>query len=228
MADEQQDPKTLDIINALHVKAGTKQFIFRKTLGVFGQFKTQIKDLLTEIYPQIRALDKSIEMSYSDMGDFESELKFSGDTLVFMMHTNIFNFPPENPLFKTKYIMEDPLRSYCGLIMIYNFLSDSIKYSRMNDTGYLIARIFINKDGHFMVQGKKQFSFFYNDITSFEINDEAIRQIVQTAIRQTIDFDLFAPPFDDVKEMSVMQKLMETGNAAIKTGKRLGFTTDGE
>ena len=125
--------------------------------------------------------------------------------------------------FKTKYVKEDPLRAYCGMILIYDFLSDSIKYGRMNDVGYLIARIFINKDGHFFIQGKRQFSFMYNDFTEFEINPEIVRLIVQTSILHTIDFDLFVPPFDEVKEVSLMQKIMEAGSAALKTGKRLGF-----
>jgi len=64
----------------------------------------------------------------------------------------------------------------------------------------------------------------YNDFTEFEINPEIIRLIVQTSVLHTIDFDLFVPPFDEVKEVSLMQKIMESGSAALKTGKRLGFT----
>jgi len=220
------DPKNQEIINTLQLKAGAKQFIFRKTQTVFAQFKNQIKLIVNEVGPQIHTLDKNIEVSYQDMGDFEMQMKFSGDTLVFMMHTNVFNFPPEDPLFKTDYIKQDPMRGYCGMIMIYNFLSDSIKYSRMNDSGYLIARVFVNKDGHFMAQGRRQFSFLYNDFTQYDINEAVIRMIIQTAMLNTIDFDLFVPPFDSVKEMSLMQKMMEAGNAAIKTGKRLGFGSD--
>ena len=32
-----------------------------------------------------------------------------------------------------------------------------------NDLGYLIGRIFINHENHFMVQGKRQLGFLYND-----------------------------------------------------------------
>ena len=31
------------------------------------------------------------------------------------------------------------------------------------------------------------------------------------------------PPFDEVKEITVYQKIEQMGNAAVKTGKRLGF-----
>jgi len=34
------------------------------------------------------------------------------------------------------------------MISIYNFLSDSFKFNRVNDIGYLIARVFTNKENH--------------------------------------------------------------------------------
>jgi hypothetical protein len=218
------DQKTEEIVKALEVKAGTKQFIFRKTIDIFNIFKQQMVVVAGEVAHEMRNIDRNIEVSAQNNGNFEAELKFSGDTLMFLMHTNVFHFPPEHAVHKTEYVRQDPLRSYCGMILIYDFLSDSIKYGRMNDIGYLIARIFINKEGHFFVQGKRQFSFLYNDFSAFEINPEIIRLIIQTSILHTIDFDLFVPPFDEVKEVTLMQKIMEAGNAALKTGKRLGFT----
>ena len=218
------DQKTQDIIKALQLKAGTKQYIFRKTIEIFNVFKEQIRVVASEVSTSIEAIDPNIQVFAKESGDFESELKFSGDTLMFMMHTNVFNFPPEHSIHKSEYVREDPLRGYCGMIMIYDFLSDSIKYGRMNDIGYLIARIFINKEGHFFVQGKRQFSFLYNDFSAFQITPEIIKLIIQTAILHTIDFDLFVPPFESVKEVTLMQKIMEAGNAALKTGKRLGFS----
>ncbi|RYD70990.1 MAG: hypothetical protein EOP53_24435 [Sphingobacteriales bacterium] len=217
------DQKTQEIIRALEEKASTKQYIFRKTIDIFEIFKTQIKSVSDEVAQQMKSIDSNVAVSSKNNGDFEAELKFSADTLMFIMHTNVFNFPPEHSIHKTEYVREDPMRAYCGMIMIYDFLSDSIKYGRMSDIGYLIARIFINKEGHFFVQGKRQFSFLYNDFSTFEITPEIIRLIVQTAMLHTIDFDLFVPPFDAIKEVTLMQKFMEAGNAAVKTGKRLGF-----
>lgn len=217
------DQKSEEIIKSLELKGGTKQYIFRKTIDTFKIFQDEIKKLADELGPAIREKDKNIDVSSVNIGDFEAELKFSGDTLLFLMHTNVFNFPPEHSVHKTAYVREDPLRAYCGMIMIYDFLSDSIKYSRMNDIGYLIARIFINKDGHFFIQGKRQFSFMYNNFSEEVISPEIICNIIQTAVLHTIDFDLFVPPFESVKEVTLMQKILEAGNAALKTGKRLGF-----
>lgn len=217
------DQKTQEIIKSLELKGGVKQFIFRNTIDTFKIFQDEIKKLTDELGPEMQAKDKNIEVSSVNIGDFEAELKFSGDTLLFLMHTNVFNFPPEHSVHKTTYVREDPLRAYCGMIMIYDFLSDSIKYSRMNDIGYLIARIFINKDGHFFIQGKRQFSFMFSNFSETPITPEIICNIIQTAVLHTIDFDLFVPPFESVKEVTLMQKILEAGNAALKTGKRLGF-----
>ena len=40
---------------------------------------------------------------------------------------------------------QNQLGTFCGIINIYNFLSDSFKYNRESDLGYLVGRIFINK-----------------------------------------------------------------------------------
>ncbi len=218
------DARNEDILKALEATSGMKQHIYRTTLDTFLQFRKQIESISAEISPAIELKDPSIEISVRNNGDFETELKFSGDTLLFMMHTNVFAFPADSEVFKLDYVKQDNDRAYCGMILIYNFLSDSIKYNRMNDVGYLIARIFINKEGHFFIQGKRQFSFLYNDFSAFEINEEVIRQIVQTCILQTIDFDLYVPPFDQIKEVTVMEKVIQRGSSTLKTGKRLGFT----
>ncbi len=166
-----------------------------------------------------------VEVNYTEKGDFESDFKFGGDTLIFLMHTNIFQLPPEHFIHKTKYVTEDPMRSYCGMIMIYNFLSDSIRYSRINDTGYLISRIFINQDGKFFTQGRKQFSYMFKEFGENIMTKELIREILHISVEQAMDFDLMAPPIELAHEITLMQKLQDTGQIAIKTGKRLGFET---
>ncbi|MEX0967817.1 MAG: hypothetical protein WD077_11305 [Bacteroidia bacterium] len=212
------------IIFALENKAGTKQFIYRKTLESFEQLKKCSAHYAETLSGILSKKDSSVEISYQDHGMFESSLKFSGDMLYFMMHSNVFTFPSEHFVHNSAYVKEDPLRSYCGMIMVYNFLADSLKYHRYHDLGYLIGRIFINKDGHFFVQGQRQLSFLFGDFANQLITKENIDKIVETAILHTLDFDLYVPPFDKIKEITLLQKIKESGNAAISTGKRLGFT----
>jgi len=211
------------IVDALKDKAAYKQLLYSQTVDVFLELKTVLKEIYTDIHKEMKSFDDKIEVAYSDRGVFESELKFAADVLIFSMHTNIFNFDDNHFIHKTKYVEEDPNRAYCGMIQVYNFLADSFKYSRYEDSGYLIARIFINSERHFFVEGKRQMGFLYSDFDDAVLNKKSLKAIVESAILYTINFDLLVPPYQAVKEISLGQKLKQEGNFAIKTGKRMGF-----
>ena len=209
------------IIELLKTKASTKQVVFRKTKEVFSEFQQYLKaksNILNNELP-----DKDVQVIYSSAGDFESKLKFSGDTLLFHMHSNVFDFPISHSIYKTKYVKEDKLRSFCGVINIYNFLSDSLKYNRMNDAGYLIARVFINKEKHFFLDGDKQLGFLFNDFINQQINSVQIDKIINETMIYALNFDLQAPNFNDVKVVSVHQILDMNNNQKLKTAKRMGY-----
>jgi len=152
-----------NILSTLKEKSTTKQHVYDQTLDVFKSIKNVLEKLAKEYNEQLLHSDSRILFEYKDNGVFEAELKFSGDVLVFMMHTNVFEFNREHNIWKMGYVKENALNSYCGVIHIYNFLADSFKYQRYEDLGYLVGRIFINKDKHYFVEGKKQLAFLYND-----------------------------------------------------------------
>jgi hypothetical protein len=158
-----------------------------------------------------------------DQGEFETHLQFAGDILVFMMHTNVFEFSRYHDVMLTTYIKEDKDRSYCGIINIYNFLADSFKYDRSNDLGYLIGRIFVNKDMCYFIEGKREIGLLYNNFGKEKLDKKAARQIMESAILYTINFDLLTPPYDSQKEVTVMEMKSFMDSFALKTGKRLGF-----
>lgn len=216
------------IVEALQTKACTKQSIYRITQEVFGQFRTELLRLQARLSEIFERIDKSVVISYRGLGDFESELQFGGDILYFSMHTNVFTFDGKHEIFKSKYIKDDPLRAYFGMITVYNFLADSIKYNRPFDLGYLIARVFINRDKHFFVDGERPLSFLYNDLENTVISEGYIRGIIESTILYALDFDLFVPPFRDVSLLSVQEKMQISGSAALRTAKRLGFHLSGE
>ena len=209
------------IVQLLMTKASTKQEVFRKTKSVFAEFQQCLKAKSDIINNELS--DKDVKVIYSSAGNFESKLKFSGDTLLFHMHSNVFDFPNSHPIHKTKYVKQDKLRSFCGVINIYNFLSDSFKYNRMNDAGYLIARVFINKDKHFFVEGDKQLGFLFNDFVNQQINTDQIDKIINETMVYALNFDLQTPNFNDVKVVSVHQILDMNNNQKLKTAKRMGY-----
>ena len=214
------------IIDSLYSKSKAKQDIYENTLKTFLLLKQETGVIAEWMRRKICKDEKNIHILFTENGEFEAELKFAGDTLVFFMHTNVFNFPNEHQIQKSSYVKADPLRSYCGMIMVYNFLSDSIKYNRMDDLGYMMCRIFINKEGHFFIQGQRQYSFLFKDFANLVMNKKHMKNILLTSIIQAIDFDLLVPPFDKVNQLNVMQKIKATNTLSLKTGKRLGFDLD--
>jgi hypothetical protein len=121
------------------------------------------------------------------------------------------------------YVKDDPERSYCGMINFYNFLADSFKYERRQDSGYLIARMFVNKDRHFFVEGKRQLGFLFNNFSDSIITAESIRSIVETAILYAMEFDLYTPHYNDMKEISIGEMVHESSVMRVKTAKRMGY-----
>jgi hypothetical protein len=214
------------IVSLLKEKACTKQKIYRITKNVFANFQDVLQEKANILNNEVQ--DKDVEVSYEESGDFDAKLKFSGDTLLFHMHSNIFDFDSSHQIHKTSYVKEDKMRSFCGVINIYNFLSDSLKYNRLNDAGFLIARIFINKDNHFFVEGDKQLGFLFNDFVNQQIDEVQICKIIDTAMIYALNFDLQTPNFNDVKVVSLHQILDINNNHKIKTSKRLGFKLSSE
>ena len=124
---------------------------------------------------------------------------------------------------KSPYIRENPNRSYCGVIHIYNFLADSFLYQRENDLGYMIGRIFINNEKHYFIEGKRELGMLYNNFNTSVINPETVQGIVESAIEYTTNFDLLTPPYDEVKLVSVGEMRSNFDKKSLVTGKRLGF-----
>lgn len=216
-------PKESMILQKMYGKSSMKYDVYRKTFETFQMLKDIAKEITTSTKKQISKTNPQIAVEYTDMGEFEIRLKFAGDMLVIMMHTNVFEFPREHEVMRTSYVKQDPSRSYCGVIHMYNFLSDSFKYNRTNDVGYLVARLFVNKEEHYMVEGKRQIGLLYNNFVNETINRTALKKVLISAIVYCLDFDLLTPPYDAIKEVSVLEMLENSSNMSIKTGKRLGF-----
>jgi len=219
---EQTDEKP-DIFESLRTKALLKQEVYRKTLGSFRLFKTIMQEMVTEYHTKYNGNPAPVPFEFRDTGEFELELKFGGDVLFFVMHTNIFEFSRMHEVMKTAYIRDDTDRSYCGVINVYNFLADSFKYNRVNDIGYLIGRIFINKDLHYFIEGKREIGMLYNNFATSLMTKESARGIIESSVMYTINFDLLTPPYEEVKQVSVYDMQTSIENLKIPTGKRLGF-----
>jgi len=213
------------VLEAFVIKSTVKQNVYQNTMQTFNLLKKVLKQLEEDYLSKIKNdVPEAVLPVYKERGPFEAEFKIAGDLLIFSMHSNVFEFDDKHPVWNTEYLKEDPLRSYCGTINIYNFLADSFKYNRVNDLGYLVARIFINKDNHFFVEGKRQADEVVKDFAMDTISPGILTQIVETAIQYCIEFDLLVPPYDQVKMATVDQMNQKMRFSKMITGKRLGFS----
>lgn len=212
-----------EIIERLSQKTALKYQVYDNTYQTFLDIKKAFVEMSEEIKSSFAPDEMKFLVEYRERNEFEVEMLAANDLLVAIMHTDVFEFPRAHIVQQMPYTREDPSRSYCGIISIYNFLSDSLKYNRVNDLGYLVGRIFINKENHFFVEGKRQLSFLYNDFTNHVISPKYVKEILSTALSYSIDFDLLVPPFDVIKEVSVQEINFIASSQSLKTGKRLGF-----
>jgi hypothetical protein len=215
--------KKQEIIGTLKEKSLLKQKVFDNTFESFCIVKEVLKDLSKEINTNIIGSDSRIRLEYTDRSNFDAQIKVAGDILLFSMHSNIFQFDREHPAWKTAYIQKNKYNAYSGIINIYNFLADSFRYSRIDDLGYLIARIFINHEKQYFVEGKRQMGMLFTNYGSEEISKLSLQLIISTAIQYALDFDLLVPPYDSVKIATVGQAEAKIQHSRVITGKRLGF-----
>jgi len=197
--------------------------IHKNTSEVFQELKSEVAEITRDFQNRLNSDGLDLNLEFKDKENHEIELIFASDMLVFSLHTNVFEFSRVHEVKKTPYIVSDPERSFCGLITIFNFLSDSYRLNRFNDAGYLVARVFVNKDKFFLVEGKHQTGFYHNQFMPAPINKKDLRQIIESAMSYCIDFDLLVPPYDLVKETTVGNILESSFNNRMKTSKRMGF-----
>ena len=211
------------IINTLKDKTLVKQQVLENTLSTFGLVKQTLNEISLEYNEAIKIQNSGFQIEHNDKGKSESELVFSTEMLIFNYQPNVFEFDRGHSIWTTSYMQDNPLNAFVGVINIYNFLSDSFRFNRLEDLGYMIARIFINREMHYFVEGKRQLGFLYNDYANSKINKIGLKNIIESAMLYCLDFESLVPNYDDVSIVSVEQMRDKISKTKIQTGKRLGF-----
>jgi hypothetical protein len=212
-----------EILKLLAEKSSTKQFVYRQTKALFADFKLVVSQIAEALNNHICDIDANVVVEFTDDGPFECKIIFSGDAIVFQMHTNVFTFEPNHMIWKNSYVKEDKMRAYFGVIHMYNFLADSFRFNRTNDYGYLMGRIFVNKDKHFFVEGKRQFAFLFNDLSHDVFEENQMREIIEKCITYALDFDLTTPEFGLLREVTLGQIEAQGEYLNLGVRKKLGF-----
>lgn len=212
------------ILEQIIRKSSLKQKVFDSTFSAMNLLKETLLEMASELDDALEGkLDRRVRLEYRDRGKYEAQLQVASDLLIFQMHTDVFVFNKEHDVWQNGYVQEDKTRAYCGVINIYNFLSDSFKLNRNADEGYLIGRIFINREGCYFVEGRGQQSIRAARFGEKEIERDTLLEILEQAVHYSLDFDPLMPPYELFKRVTVDQFNSKMDNSKFVTGKRLGY-----
>lgn len=218
--EQEQDP--LDRIQRiLENKSTAKQITYKNLLAAFDQLSKEAKRVTGELKKKSKPGDQDVTIDFKKINDHEFQIKLAGDMLVFVLHTNIVTFEEESEVMKDPYIREKEINRYFGQIMIYNFMSDSIKYNRVNDPGYLLARLLVNHEGRYIVEGEGKLGVVFSQISPAPLSESDLNILVKLALTLAIENDLMAPPYPQVKFITLLQKIEKTQE--LGGGQKIGF-----
>ncbi len=217
---EQKDP--IDYIShLLESKSTAKQVTYKNLLNAFNLLGKEAKRIIGELKKKANPGDEDVTLNFKLVTEHEFNVKLAGDLLVFVLHTNIVTFDDAHPVMQSEYIKEKEVNRYFGQIMIYNFMSDSIKYNRVNDPGYLLARLLINHEGRYVIEGEDRLGSLAHQISETPISENELNVLVKLALMIAIENDLMAPPFPQVKFITLYQKNEKTQE--LGGGQKIGF-----
>lgn len=221
---QSQEEALEQIFEKLKTKACVKQNAFRAVQEVFKKLKSEAETITTQLKDKIVKVDKSIDVKLIKKNEYEFQLKAGSDMLIFTLATNVVTFNDEYEVMKSDYVKEKAERKYFGQIMVYNFLADTIKYNRLDDPGYLIARLIVNCEKHFFVEGTQQLNFLFTDIVNNVVSDDWLRLLIEKCIFTAIDMDLMGSSYPEIRNTNLKQKMKN--EKPMGNGKKVGFQMD--
>lgn len=210
------------LIKTILEKSRTHIDVFNIAKEVFEKIKLALQRKEQELKGAANQADPRIAIEYIDKGRLEVHFKAGNDVLVFLMHASVFQIDDANGIHKNSYIRENPMRAFCGMICVYNFMADSFKFNRIQDAGAMVSRIFVNCDNHFFMEGKKQLGIMYNKLDSDIISDATIDSMVEANLSFCAESDVFIPPFATMAE-TTLDALNNRSISNIDSSRRFGF-----
>lgn len=212
------------IKHLLESKSSAKQVAYKHICKAFLILEEEAKSIVEELKRRANPADKDVTVEFNQVNKQEFDVKLAGDMLIFVLGTNIVTLEESHPILKDEYIQQNEVNRYFGQIMVYNFMAESLKYNRTNDPGYLLARLMINHENRFFIEGERELRE-YNEISPNAITEDDLKMFVKIVLKMAIENDLVAPAFTEVKAITLNQKrdhTLELGGAQ-KIGFRMSY-----
>ncbi|MDR1671271.1 MAG: hypothetical protein LBR57_02005, partial [Alistipes sp.] len=212
------------LLQAIIGRSNLSQRVYDNTFTVMTALKETLHELASELDEELEeSLDERVRIEYRDRGKYEAQFIFGENLLIFSMHSDIFRFARQDSIWENPYVSGNGDNAFCGIINVWNFLKDSFEHKRLGDEGYLVARIFVNREMKFFVEGKGQSAFLRDSFGQHTVDKELLTDVVEAAIDYSLHFDLLVPPYDTQKVTTVETFNTKMENSKLVTGKRIGY-----
>lgn len=205
----------------LEYKSTAKQVTYKRLINAFETLAKESKRVIGELKKRAKPGDADVTLDFKRINEHEFQVKVAGDMVIFVLHTNIVTFEDSHDVMKDAYIQSAEINRYFGQIMIYNFMSDSLQFHRINDPGYLLARLLINHEGRYIIEGEGRLGVVFSHISESPITETDLNILVKLALTLAIENDLTAPPYNQVKFITLHQKIEKT--LELGAGQKIGF-----
>jgi hypothetical protein len=209
-----------NIVSKLQTTSKLKYNLFESAEKLFGELEIICGELMQEII-ETNKEEKPIPIKVEKVNDYEFIFRIGGDVLIFILQSNIVRLPDDTYLSKSKYLKKDISLRYFGQILIYNFLSDTLTFGRLDDPGYLIGRILLNRENKFFLEGDRKIVFNFPELKENPVSKEKMRDLVEQLVVSVLENDLLAPAFQDIMLISYHQKLEHT--SSMGNPQKIGF-----
>jgi hypothetical protein len=183
-----------------------------------------LEKICTQLSKEINEANKEgipISINVERTNAFEFTFRIGGDMLIFILQSNVVRLPDENYLSKSNYLKDDVSLRYFGQILIYNFLSDTIDFGRLDDPGYLIGRVLLNRENKFFLEGDRKIVFNFPELKENPVSPEKMRDFVEQLVVSALENDLLAPSFNDIMLITYQQKIEHT--SGLGKPQKIGF-----
>lgn len=210
------------IINTLQDKILVKKEVFQSLSTSFEFLKNVVLEITNDYNSSLKEVSNNQKLECT-IEPTHIELFFGTEVIVFSYQNIVFEIDKSHSIWSHSYIQDNPLHAFVGIISVHNFLRDSFINNQNEDVGYLIARIFINQENHYFVEGKRQLGFLYNDFAANLSSKDDFIKIVQSAMLYCLDFEMLVPPYEDVSIITVEQIKLIMSKVKSQSAKRLGF-----
>lgn len=211
------------IVKILEEKTLVKTQVAQHLDTAFKVLLSSCRQLCNDVRNDLIKKVPSLTMDCVDRNSSSFEFRFGDESLVFQKMNLVLQVDKSHSIWTSSYISDNYLNSYCGVINVYNFITDSFRNNRMEEAGYLIARIFVNRENHFFVEGKRQLGFLYNDFESALLNAPILYSICESALLYCLDFDPSVPDYDQVSAITVGALKDQIDYSMAPAQKKLGF-----